>query len=177
MSLESIFKKIEKNPESFKSMRQTEIICLAVVKKHYFMLEYVVNQTEPVCLAAIKECGVALSYVREQTWNICLKAVKVNGMALLYVREYFGAQDHTLLCIAAVQQNGLALMYVKEELVLEYDYICLEAVKQNPYAIHIISKTIEPPKETYLTALKIDPAVIQTLSPRSKKICIEAIRD
>jgi hypothetical protein len=73
--------------EHVKDLEQTEEMCLCVVKKDGFLLQYVKEQTEEICMEAVKQNGDSLQFVKTQTEAICFEAVKQNLEAIQYLQE------------------------------------------------------------------------------------------
>jgi hypothetical protein len=88
--------------------KQSNDICLEIVKKDGWALQYVKEQTDPICWAAVRNHSFAIMYVKNQTEEICLAAVKQNGNTLKYVKNQTKA-----ICLEAVKRNSEAFCYVK----------------------------------------------------------------
>jgi hypothetical protein len=110
---------------------QTEELCIEAIKQNYQALKFVKNQTLKICKEAIKININAYFYIRDKTFDINLMVVKNTGWMIKYIK------NQTLeLCWYAVQQDGLSLEYVNE--IFKTEFICFEAISQNPFAIMFI---------------------------------------
>jgi predicted RNase H-like nuclease len=89
---------------------KTKELCLEVVKKRWYALQFVKEQTQEMCLEAVKQNVTALEYVKEQTSELCLEAVKKSWYALQFVKE-----QTSELCLEAVKENSNAVLFVEKK--------------------------------------------------------------
>jgi hypothetical protein len=73
------------------------------------------------------------------------------------------------ICLEAVKQNGYALQYISNQT----PEICLEAVKQNGYAIHYV---INQTPEICLAAVKQCGSALHNVINQTPEICLEAVK-
>jgi len=175
---------------------QTYKICLEAIKVNPLALSMVINKTSALCLEAVKMNPTALQYVppQMQTIEICKEALVRDGMCLKFINNQTerlcyealisskGAAFNLIhnktkfLCKEAMKIDGNLLIYVPDK---SFD-ICMEAIKQNPFAIRyvefdsLINKDIEI---LIYEAIKRNGNVIQCINKKyhTQKICIIAI--
>ena len=73
-------------------------------------------------------------------------------------------------CLEAVKQNGYALQYVKEQT----PEMCLEAVKEHGNALEYVK---EQTPEICLAAVKIDGQALRFVKEQTSEMCLEAIKE
>ena len=73
------------------------------------------------------------------------------------------------MCLEAVKQNGYALQDIKNKT----DRVCLEAVKQNGSTLKYVDNQTY---EICLEAIKQNPSSLKYVNDQTEEICLEAVR-
>ncbi len=84
------FKLLEIYPWAIAKIRKpTFEMCLQIIKKDAYNLQYIKNQTEEICIEAIQRNANALQFVKKQSLIMCIEAMKQNKNAFKHIQPKF----------------------------------------------------------------------------------------
>lgn len=123
--------------------KQTDEMCLKIVKENCMVLEHVKNKTYEICLTAVKNHGWALHFIEDKTPELCMEAVKTCGTILECIEN-----QTEEMCLIAVRQHYMALNFVKEQ---NFN-ICLHAVMFDTRSVRFLETKYKIELIGYLSA-------------------------
>ena len=95
-----------------------------------------------------------------------LERIRRDGVLLRYVE----VENKTVeMCLEAVKENSYALRYIKEPT----NELCLEAVRNNGYALQYINN---PTEEMCLEAVKNSGDALAYIKNPTEEVCMEAVK-
>jgi hypothetical protein len=80
---------IKRDLKILERIKQTNEICIEVVKYNGLALKYIEKKTEELSLYAVNQNGLALEYIDHQTERICDDAVRNNVFAFKFVQKKY----------------------------------------------------------------------------------------